>query len=171
MSTFLCTPAWTSEEATIAVEPPTEPAVCTRRSGLPAAPIDSARNSSGIITPSNRSGALPTTIASISSSVILASSSARSIASRSSPAMETSSRLARWWVWPTPITAAGCLPITRPALRWPSRTRGSAAAPARRWHGRAPSTPRPTRSASRPRRCGCRRRRTSGCWSAHRRTG
>ena len=30
------------------------------------------------------------------------------MASRSSPGIETSSRLARWWVWPTPITAAGC---------------------------------------------------------------
>ena len=53
--------------ATIAVEPPTEPAVCTRSSGLPAAPSASARYSSGIITPSNRSGALPTTMASMSS--------------------------------------------------------------------------------------------------------
>ena len=92
----------------MAVDPPTEPAVCTRSNGLPAAPSDSARNSSGIITPSNRSGALPTTIASMSSSDRLASSSARSIASRHSPAIETSSRLARWWVWPIPTTAASC---------------------------------------------------------------
>ena len=42
-STFLCTPDWTSDAATIAVEPPTEPAVWTRSSGLPAAPSASAR--------------------------------------------------------------------------------------------------------------------------------
>ena len=96
----------------MAVEPPTEPAVCTRSSGLPAAPSASARNSSGIITPSNRSGALPTTIASISSSVMPASSRARSMASRHRPAIETSSRLARWWVWPMPMTAAGCLAMS-----------------------------------------------------------
>ena len=59
-------PGW---RATIAVEPPTEPAVCTRISGLPAAPSASARNSSGIITPSKKSGALPTTTASMSSNV------------------------------------------------------------------------------------------------------
>ncbi len=112
VSTFLCTPAWTSDAATIAVEPPTEPAVCTRSSGLPAAPSASAMNSSGIITPSNRSGALPTTIASISSSVMPASSRARSMASRHRPAIETSRRLARWWVCPTPTTAAGCLAIS-----------------------------------------------------------
>ncbi len=98
VSTRLWTPACTSEEATIAVEPPTDPAVCTRISGLPAAPSESARNSSGIITPSNRSGALPTTIASMSSKPTFASASARSIASLHRPAIETSSRLARWWV-------------------------------------------------------------------------
>ena len=43
VSTRRWTPAWTSEAATIAVEPPTEPAVCTRSSGLPAAPSASAR--------------------------------------------------------------------------------------------------------------------------------
>ena len=35
VSTRSCTPDWTSDAATIAVEPPTEPAVCTRSSGLP----------------------------------------------------------------------------------------------------------------------------------------
>ena len=58
------------------------------------------------MTPSNRSGALPTTTASMSSNVSSASASARSTASRRSPAIDTSSRLARWCVWPTPITAA-----------------------------------------------------------------
>ena len=94
-STRLWTPDWTSEDATIAVEPPTEPAVCTRSKGLPAAPSASARNSSGIITPSNRSGALPMTTASMSSKDRLASASARSAASRHRPGIETSSRLAR----------------------------------------------------------------------------
>src|SRR5215467_8944690 len=105
-STRRCTPAWIRLAATIPVAPPTEPAVCTRSSGLPTAPSASARYSSGIITPSNRSGALPTTNASTSSAVIPASASARSTASRHSPAMETSDRLLRWWVCPVPRTAA-----------------------------------------------------------------
>ena len=50
----------------MAVEPPTEPAVCTRNIGLPTAPSASARYSSGIITPSKKSGALPMTTASMS---------------------------------------------------------------------------------------------------------
>ena len=50
------------------VAPPTDPAVCTRSSGLPVAPNASVRYSSGIITPSNRSGAFPTTTASMSAS-------------------------------------------------------------------------------------------------------
>ena len=62
-------PDCTRLAATIAVEPPTEPAVCTRISGLPVAPTASAMNSSGIITPSKKSGALPTTTASMSSNV------------------------------------------------------------------------------------------------------
>jgi hypothetical protein len=61
----------------MAVEPPTEPAVCTRNSGLPTAPSASARYSSGIITPSKKSGALPITTASMSAHVISASSRAR----------------------------------------------------------------------------------------------
>ena len=52
-------PACTRLAVTMPVAPPTEPAVCTRSSGLPTAPSASARYSSGIITPSNRSGALP----------------------------------------------------------------------------------------------------------------
>src|SRR3954454_8179152 len=116
VSTRSCTPACTREAATMAVEPPTEPAVCTRSSGLPAAPSASARYSSGIMTPSKRSGALPTTTASMSSKVRPASSRARSTASRRRPAIETSSRLARWWVWPTPMTAAGILAISAVSL-------------------------------------------------------
>ena len=57
--------------ATRAVEPPTEPAVWTRNMGLPTAPSASARYSSGIITPSNMSGALPMTTASMSVQVEL----------------------------------------------------------------------------------------------------
>ena len=52
--------------ATMPVVPPTEPAVCTRNIGLPVAPSASVRYSSGFITPSNRSGALPSTTASMS---------------------------------------------------------------------------------------------------------
>ena len=59
VSTRWWTPAWTRLVATMAVEPPTEPAVWTRSIGLPTAPSASARYSSGIITPSKKSGALP----------------------------------------------------------------------------------------------------------------
>ena len=59
------------------VVPPTEPAVCTRNIGLPVAPSASVRYSSGFMTPSNRSGALPRTTASMSDQSIWASSSAR----------------------------------------------------------------------------------------------
>ena len=90
-----CAMVLASEDATIAVEPPTDPAVCTRSNGLPAAPRASERYSSGIITPSKRSGALPTTIASMSSNPRPASVRARSTASRHSPAIDTSSRFAR----------------------------------------------------------------------------
>jgi hypothetical protein len=43
VSTRSCTPLVTSFVATIVVEPPTEPAVCTRSIGLPTAPSASAR--------------------------------------------------------------------------------------------------------------------------------
>src|SRR5688500_10824043 len=62
------------------------------------------------MTPSNRSGALPMTTASMSFQVSPASSSARCAASRTSPAIETSSRLVLYAVWPTPMIAHG-LPI------------------------------------------------------------
>ncbi len=107
-STRRCTPASTRLVATIPVAPPTEPAVCTRSSGLPTAPSTSARYSSGIITPSNRSGALPTTTASMSARLSPASASARSTASRHSPAIDTSVRRERCRVCPTPRTAACC---------------------------------------------------------------
>ncbi len=42
-STVRCLPAWTWEAATMAVVPPTEPAVCTRNIGLPTAPRASER--------------------------------------------------------------------------------------------------------------------------------
>ncbi len=86
-------PACTSDAATIDVEPPTEPAVWTRSIGLPTHPSASARNSSGIITPSKKSGALPMTTASMSDQVMCASSSARNAASRISPAIDTSPRV------------------------------------------------------------------------------
>ena len=91
-------PDWTWAAATIAVDPPTEPAVCTRRSGLPTAPRASAIINSGIMTPSNRSGALPTITASMSSQPTPASAMAASMASRQRPAMETSVRRETWWV-------------------------------------------------------------------------
>ncbi len=93
-STRRCTPAWTRLAATLAVDPPTDPAVWTRSMGLPVAPIASTMPSSGIITPSNRSGALPMTTASMSSQPTSASASARSIASRTRPDIDTSCRLA-----------------------------------------------------------------------------
>ena len=95
VSTRSWMPAATSFAATIAVEPPTEPAVCTRIIGLPTAPSASARYSSGMATPSNMSGALPMTTASMSAYVMPASSSASSAASRTSPAIDTSLRAVR----------------------------------------------------------------------------
>src|ERR1700729_360208 len=107
-STRRCRPAWTRLVATSPVAPPTEPAVCTRSSGLPTAPSAAARYSSGIITPSNRAGAFPTTPASMSAGPSPASASARSTASRHSPAIDTSVRRERCRVCPTPTTAAIC---------------------------------------------------------------
>src|SRR4029079_8506335 len=69
VSTRSWMPAATSFAATIDVEPPPEPAVCTRIIGFPTAPSASERYSSGIATPSNMSGALPTTTASMSDHV------------------------------------------------------------------------------------------------------
>ena len=69
------------------------------------------------------------------------------------PAIETSSRLARWWVWPTPITAAGCLPISdRPSIDADEvlLQRRPAGGVAERL-----ASPRRPRSAARPRRSGC----------------
>ncbi len=80
--------------ATRAVEPPTDPAVWTRSMGLPTAPSAGARYSSGIMLPSNMSGALPMTTASMSDHVSWASARADLAASRTMPAIETSSRLA-----------------------------------------------------------------------------
>ena len=105
VSTRSCMPAEMSLAATMAVEPPTDPAVCTRIIGLPTAPSASARYSSGIATPSNMSGALPMTTASMSDHVMPASSSASCAASRTSPAIDTSLRAVRWTVCPTPTTA------------------------------------------------------------------
>src|SRR5665213_261199 len=98
--------------ATIAVDPPTEPAVCTRIMGLPTAPRASARYSSGIATPSNMSGALPSTTASMSDHVMPASSRASCAASRTRPAIDTSLRAVRCTVWPTPTTATRSPAIT-----------------------------------------------------------
>ena len=92
VSTRSRTPDDTRCDATTAVDPPTLPAVCTRMIGLPAQPSASARYTSGIITPSNGSGALPITTASMSFQSISASASARSAASRTSPAIDRSSR-------------------------------------------------------------------------------
>ncbi len=76
---------------------------CRRR------PSASAIDSSGIITPSNGSGALPMTTASMSVKVSSASSSARCAASRTRPGSDTSSRRFLYFVWPMPTTAHGCV--------------------------------------------------------------
>src|SRR5881628_2605106 len=110
-------PDFTRLAATTPVDPPTEPAVCTRISGLPVAPTASAMNSSGIITPSKKSGALPTTTASMSSKVEPESSSALSMASRTRPSIETALRLATYFVCPVPSTAAA-LPATLLSLHY-----------------------------------------------------
>ncbi len=99
-------PDCTRLAATTPVEPPTEPAVCTRISGLPVAPTASAMNNSGIMTPSKKSGALPTTTASISAIVRPESARALSMASRTRPFIDTSWRLATYLVCPVPRTAA-----------------------------------------------------------------
>jgi hypothetical protein len=95
VSTRSCRPEAMRSLATMAVEPPTEPAVCTRNIGLPTAPRASARNSSGIMTPSKKSGALPITTASMSDHVMPASSSARWAAVRTTPAIDPS--MIAWW--------------------------------------------------------------------------
>src|SRR5689334_22410932 len=115
VSTRLYLPDCTRLAATIAVEPPTDPAVCTRINGLLVAPVASAMNNSGIITPSKKSGALPTTTASMSSMVEFASRSALSMASRTRPFIDTSWRLATYLVCPVPSTAANFL--VDPAIR------------------------------------------------------
>ena len=106
-STRLKRPPFTASVATLAVEHPTLPAVCTRSIGLPLAPSASARNSSGCITPSKMSGALPITSASMSPQSRPASSSARLAASRTRPGMETSVRAFEYLVWPMPMTPGG----------------------------------------------------------------
>ena len=141
----------------------------TRSSGLPTAPSASARYSSGIITPSKKSGALPMTTASMSAHVMPASASASTAASRTSPAIDTSPRVAWWWVWPTPTTATRSLPswpfghtvgslLARQPLchgsldplahvpLLPARRPGSAAGTARWWRGPRPARRRPGRS-------------------------
>ena len=59
-------------------------------------------------------------------------------ASRTSPAIETSSRLAACLVWPTPITAqrSAITPPPGPRARRTGRTPGSAGDTAPTWHGR-----------------------------------
>jgi len=117
-STRWWSPDSTSVDATIAVEPPTDPAVWTRITGFPTPPSASARMISGIITPSKKSGAFPITIASMSFHSSPASASARSAASRTRPAIDTSPRVAWYFVWPTPMTAHRSLATaTRPPAR------------------------------------------------------
>lgn len=155
---------WTRDatrlEATRAVEPPTEPAVCTRSIGLPTAPRASARYSSGIMTPSKKSGALPITTASMSAHVNWASSRARCAASRTSPAIETSLRAATCLVWPMPTTATGslCVAVLLIGRLLPGRRPGSAGGRGRRSRVRGPGRThrggygrRPRRSAADPR--------------------
>src|SRR5258705_13749404 len=83
-------PDCTRLAATTAVDPPTEPAVCTRISGLPDAPTAAAMNNSGIITPSKKSGALPTTTALIAGNVEPESTNALSKGPRPRPVLHQS---------------------------------------------------------------------------------
>jgi hypothetical protein len=125
-------------DPTMPVEPPTLPAVCTRSTGFPDAANASARYSSGIMVPSNMSGALPTTIASMSFQPTSASFMARSTASRRRPFSDTSTRIVSCFVCPIPTTAQRWL-IGPPR----ARRRGSAAGTGRTSHA-------PPRAARRP---------------------
>ena len=144
-------PVSTRCDATMPVVPPTEPAVCTRNIGFPVAPSASVRYSSGFMMPSKRSGALPTTTASMSLQVISASSSARSAASRTRPPSDTSQRRVLCSVWPMPTIAHGWW-LTSPLLR--GRTRGSAAGTGPTSSARACAAGRDRGSAARPPRPG-----------------
>ena len=108
-------------------------------------------SSSGIMTPSNGSGALPRTTASMSVHVISASSSARWAASRTSPASDTSSRRFLCFVWPMPTTAHG---LRRHVSLPPARRRGSAAGTAPTSRAPRPGACRARRSGGPPRRSG-----------------
>ena len=110
------------------------------RTGLPTAASESTSASSGDISPSMMSGALPTTTASISFQPSSASSSARPAASRTRPPSVTSFRTEAWWVWPTPMTAHRVLTVLAP-----SRTPGCAAGTRRWWRARRRVPARPSR--------------------------
>ena len=134
VSTRWWIPACTSCEATMAVEPPTEPAVCTRNSGLPVAPRASARNSSGIITPSKKSGALPTTTASMSAQVMpgVVEGAGRGLADEAGHRDVAAGGLVLGLADPDdgdPLLAHQAPPL-------PGRRRGSAGGRDRRWRGR-----------------------------------
>src|SRR5580693_7114196 len=161
-------PDCTRLAATTAVDPPTEPAVCTRINGLPVAPTASAMNSSGIMTPSKKSGALPTTTASMSFMVDPESANALSMASRTRPFIETSWRLATYFVWPVPSTAANWPAMI---ISLPARRRDSVATPGRWSRARAPGLRSRRKYVVPQSRCAPTRRRTSGWPPVHRRTG
>ncbi|SLE53205.1 Uncharacterised protein [Mycobacteroides abscessus subsp. massiliense] len=163
-------PDCTRLAATTPVDPPTDPAVCTRIIGFPVAPIASAMKSSGIMTPSKKSGALPTTTASISSQSTPASVMARSMASRTRPFMETSCRLATYFVCPVPMTAARFFDapmFTCP----PAPRRGSAVAPVRWSRVPVPAVPNHSRYVVRQNRSAPARQRTSDWPRGRHRTG
>ena len=106
----------------------------------PTAPSASARYSSGIITPSKKSGALPMTTASMSAQVMLGvGERPLRAASRTRPAIETSPRVAWCLVWPMPTTATRSLAIS--ALL-PGRDQVLLQAGAATWRGRRPGRPR-----------------------------
>ena len=92
------------------------------------------------MTPSNMSGALPMTTASMSAQSSPASSRARAAASRTRPAIETSSRLAAWLGLArrrSPHSARPSRPLPAgPRARPPGRTPGSAGGTGPRWRGR-----------------------------------
>ncbi len=130
----------TSWLATIAVEPPTEPAVCTRNSGLPTAPSASARNSSGIITPSKKSGALPMHDRVDVGPGHLGVGRARGSPPRGRARPSTRRHVSPGaCVWPMPTTATRSFAISSPL---PARRRGSAAGTGPRGVGDAAVWPR-----------------------------
>src|ERR1035438_7214814 len=136
-STLRCTPPWTRLVATLPVAPPTEPAVCNRSSGLPGAPGASPPHSSGIITPSNKSGADPTMRTRSSGLPVAPSASARY-----SSGIITPSNRSGAFPTTTASMSARVLPESASARSTASRQRPAIDTSARRDRWRVWPTPR-----------------------------